>query len=157
MMDLRMPSDEMKAKYEKHRKKLLFTPFKKVEARRVWGAETPIELFLIQALAGENLFPESQMLIMEDGSTFPALYHHWQDIEFRHSAGLVTEADLYFPRKRVAIFCDGAHHARGKQRAKDASINARLEAVGIRPVRISGREINSDLTKALSRVIEALA
>jgi hypothetical protein len=46
------------------------------------GAETPIELFLIQALANEKLFPESQMLIMEDGATFPALYHLWKDIEF---------------------------------------------------------------------------
>ncbi len=85
MMDLRMPSDKMKARYEKHRKKLLFTPFKKVEARRVWGAETPIELFLLQALAREKLFPETQMLIMEDGATFPAYYNLWQDIEFRHS------------------------------------------------------------------------
>jgi hypothetical protein len=41
MMDLRMPSDEMKARYEKHRKKLLFTPFKKVEARRVWARKRP--------------------------------------------------------------------------------------------------------------------
>jgi hypothetical protein len=156
MMDLRMPSDEMKARYEKHRKKLLFTPFKKVEARRIWGAETPIELFLIQALAKEKLFPESQMLIMEDGATFPALYHLWQDDEFRHSPGLVTEADLYFPSKRAAIFCDGAHHARRKQKAKDAAINAKLEAVGIHPVRIPGREIKYDLPGAVSRVKESL-
>src|SRR5262245_1011049 len=64
MMDLRMPSDEMKVRYEKHRERLLSTPFKEVEARRVWGSETAIELFLIQALAKEKLFPESQMLIM---------------------------------------------------------------------------------------------
>lgn len=157
MMDLRMPSTEMKARYEKYRKKLLFTPFKKVEARRVWGAETPIELFLIQALAKEKLFPESQILIMDDGATFPSWYHLWQDIEFRHSAGLVTEADLYFPTKRIAIFCDGAHHARGKQKAKDAAINAKLEEIGIRPVRISGSEINFNLPRAVSRVKEAVA
>jgi hypothetical protein len=86
MMDLRMPTEQMKARYEKHRAKLLFTPFKKVEARRVWGAETPIELFLIQALAKENLFPLCQMLIMDDGAVFPSWYHLWQDIEFRHTA-----------------------------------------------------------------------
>lgn len=50
-MDTKMPSEQMKARYEKHRRKLFFTPFKQVEARRVWGAETPIELFVIQALA----------------------------------------------------------------------------------------------------------
>jgi hypothetical protein len=156
-MDLRMPSDAMKAKYEKHRKKLLFKPFERVEARRVWGAETPIELFLIQALAKEKIFPESQILIMQDGATFPSWYHLWQDIEFRHSDGLVTEADLYFPNQRVAVFCDGAHHSRGKQKAKDAAINAKLEAVGIRTVRIPSSEINFDLPKAVSRVTDALA
>ena len=57
-MDSRMPTEQMKIRYEKHRKKLFFTPFKKVEARRVWGAETPIELFVIQALANEKLFHE---------------------------------------------------------------------------------------------------
>lgn len=155
-MDLRMPSPEMKTRYERHRRKLLFAPFKKVEARRVWGAETPIELFLIQALAKEKLFPESQVLIMDDGATFPSWYHLWQDVEFRHSAGLVTEADLYFPKERVAIFCDGAHHARGKQKAKDAAINTKLEAVGIRPVRIPGSDIKFELARAVSHVEEAL-
>jgi hypothetical protein len=155
-MDLHMPSAEMKTRYERHRKKLLFTPFKKVEARRVWGAETAIELFLIQALAKEKLFPESHVLIMDDGATFPSWYHLWQDVEFRHSAGLVTEADLYFPKERVAIFCDGAHHARGKQKAKDAAINAKLEAVGIRPVRIPGSDIKFELGRAVSHVEEAL-
>jgi hypothetical protein len=154
---LRMPSDQMKARHEKHRRKLLFTPFKKVEARRVWGAETPIELFLIQALAKDTLFPENQMLIMEDGAIFPSLYHLWQDVEFRHSDGLITEADLYFPVKRVAVFCDGTHHSRGKQKAKDAAINAKLEAVGIRAVRIPGSEIKFELDKAVARVKEALA
>lgn len=157
MMDLRMPSADMKARYERHRKKLLFTPFKKVEARRVWGAETPIELFVIQALAKEGLFPESQMLIMEDGTTFPSWYHLYQDVEFRHSAGLVTEADLFFSTKRVAIFCDGAHHARAKRKAKDAAINAKLEAAGIQPIRILGSEIKFDLPRAVSCIKEALA
>jgi hypothetical protein len=141
MMDLRMPSDEMKRRYQRHRKKLLFTPFKKVEARRVWGAETPIELFLIQARAKKKLFPESQMLIMDDGATFPSWYHLWQGVEFRHSEGLVTAADLYFPTQRVAVFCDGGHHSRGKQKARDAAINAKLEAIGIHPVRIPAAKL----------------
>lgn len=150
MMDLRMPSREMKDRYEKHRKNLLFTPFKRPEARRVWGAETAIELFLIQALAKE-------MLIMSDGATFPSWYHLWQDLEFRHTNGLITSADIYFPTERIAVFCDGTHHARGKQKAKDASVNAKLEQLGILPVRIPSREITLDLARAVSRVTEALA
>ncbi len=157
MMDMRMPSNDMKAKYEKHRKRLLFAPFAQVESRRVWGAETAIELFLTQALAKEKLFPESQMMIMDDGAMFPSWAHLWQDLEFRHSNGLLTSADLYFPQQRVAVFCDGTHHARGKQKEKDTAINTKLEALGIRAVRVPSREIKLDLPKALSRVTEALA
>ncbi|WP_414463705.1 endonuclease domain-containing protein [Hyphomicrobium sp. DY-1] len=155
-MNLQMPSQKMTEKYEKHRNRLLFTPFQEVEARRVWGAETPIELFLLQALAKEGLFPQSQMLIMDDGVTFPSWYHLWSDIEFRHSRGLVTEADFFFETERIAVFCDGAHHARKKQREKDTAINQKLEALGIQAVRIPGSEINFDLPKAVSRVTEAL-
>jgi very-short-patch-repair endonuclease len=69
----------------------------------------------------------------------------------------VTEADLYFPEQRVAVFCDGTHHARGKQKAKDAAINAKLEAKRIKAVRILSAEIKLDLPKAVSRVEEAIA
>lgn len=155
-MDLKMPSEQMKARYEKHRRKLFFTPFKQVEARRVWGAETPIELFVIQALAKEKLYPACQMLIMSDGATFPSWYHLWNDVEFRHTDGLVTEADLFFPDERVAVFCDGGHHARAKQKAKDATITEKLSAMGIRSVRIAGDEIRNDLPKAVTRVKEVL-
>jgi hypothetical protein len=155
-MDLKMPSEQMKARYEKHRRKLFFTPFKQVEARRVWGAETPIELFVIQALAKEKLFPACQMLIMDDGTFFPSLYHLWSDVEFRHSDGLVTEADLFFPDERVAVFCDGGHHTRTTQKAKDAAITEKLAAVGIRSVRIPGDEIRRDLPAAIARVKEVL-
>lgn len=155
-MEIKMPSEQMKARYEKHRRKLFFTPFDQVEARRVWGAETPIELFVIQALAKEKLFPACQMLIMSDGTTFPSWYHLWNDVEFRHTDGLVTEADLFFPEERVAIFCDGGFHLRPKQKAKDAAITEKLTALGIRSVRILGDEIRKDLPKAVARVKEVL-
>jgi len=157
VMDLRMPTDQMRVRYERHRRKLLFTPFKKVEARRVWGAETPIELFTLQALARENLFPQCQMLIMDDGAIFPSWYHLWQDIEFRHSAGLVTEADMFFPNERVAVFCDGGHHSRGKQKAKDAAINEKIASFDIRAVRIPGEQIRTDLGSAVEQVKTALS
>jgi hypothetical protein len=157
MSDMRMSSEETTAKYAKHRKKLFFTPFKKVEARRVWGAETPIELFLIQALAKENMFPESQTLIMNDGTTFPALFHLWRDAKFRNSADVISSVDLYFPSECIAIFCDGSSHSRRERKLKDAAIDAKLDALGIRSVRILGSEIKFDLMKAVSRVKEALA
>lgn len=155
-MDLKMPSEQMKIRYESHRRKLFFTPFEKVEARRVWGAETPIELFVMQALAKENLFPACQMLIMDDGALFPSLYHLWKDVEFRHSNGLVTEADLFFLDERVAVFCDGGHHGRTKQKTKDAAITQKLAALGIHSVRIAGAEIREDLPKAIARVTQVL-
>lgn len=155
-MDIKMPSEQMKARYEKHRRKLFFTPFTKVEARRVWGAETPIELFVIQALAKEKLFPLCQMLITSDGATFPSWYHLWNDVDFRHTDGLITEADLFFPDQKIAVFCDGGHHARAKQKAKDAAITEKLAALGICSVRISGDEIRTDLPKAIARVKEIL-
>ncbi|WP_050421667.1 hypothetical protein [Bradyrhizobium tropiciagri] len=155
-MDLKMPSEQMKARYEKHRRTLFFTPFKRVEARRVWGAETPIELFVLQALAKENLHPACQMLIMSDGATFPSWYHLWNDVEFRHTDGLVTEADLFFEKERVAVFCDGGFHSRPKQKAKDAAIVEKLAALGIRSVRIPGDEIRNDLPKVIVRVKEVL-
>jgi very-short-patch-repair endonuclease len=96
------------------------------------------------------------MLIMEDAATLPAFYHPWQDVEFRQSSGLVTEADLSFPNERVAVFCDGSHHARPEQKAKDAAINAKLEAVGIRAVQIPGTKIKFELPKAIAGVKELL-
>ncbi|MFN3171375.1 MAG: hypothetical protein ACE37E_11890 [Hyphomicrobiales bacterium] len=154
--DIEMPSERMRDRYEKHRRKLFFTPFERLEAGRVWGAETPIELFVLQALAREKLFPACQMLIMDDGATFPSLYHLWKNVEFRHADGLVTEADLFFSDQRVAVFCDGGHHLRAKQKAKDTAITDKLATLDIRSVRISSDEIRHSLPAAINRVKESL-
>jgi hypothetical protein len=137
---------------------LFFTPFQNVEARKVWSAESPIELFLIQELARRGLFPQVQMLIMGDGSTFPSLYDLWKDIEFRHMPGLLTEADLFFPHQRVAVFCDSTRHHRGrKAREKDAAISERLRALSIASVRVPGGTIVRDLKAAADLVGSALS
>ena len=47
MMHVGMPTEKLDARYRRRRSELLFRPFERVEARRIWGAETPIELFLI--------------------------------------------------------------------------------------------------------------
>jgi hypothetical protein len=154
--EIGMPMGKAQEKYARRRRDLLFRPFAKPEARRIWGVETPIELFLLQELARHGLHPAIQMLIMEDGGVFASWYHFWQDMAFRHLPGLVTEADFFFPELRIAIFCDGAFHRRRKQRQRDSAINAKLVSLGITPVRVPGREIIEDLAAAGQRVIRVV-
>lgn len=144
-------------KYHRHREKLLYTPFKAVEARRVWGAESPIELFLIQELLRRGLSPMLQVLFYDDGSSYPSLYHLWRDIEFRRIPGMITEADLYFPDQRVAVFCDSTRfHRSRKAQAKDQAISDHLTAIGVKAVRVPGAQIVGDLTAAADQVCRAL-
>jgi hypothetical protein len=151
------PDEKRDAKYNNHRQKLLYTPFKKPESRRVWGAESPIELFLLQELLRRGVTPVLQMLIYDNGAVHPSLYDLWRDLEMRYAPGMITEADMYFPAKRVAVFCDSTKHHRGaKAIAKDQAINERLKKVGIRPVRIPGTAIIRDLSGAAELVMEAL-
>lgn len=156
MLDVGMPSSKLRGKYHRRRMELVFRPFERVEARRIWGTETPIELFMVQYLALHGLHPAIQMLIMDDGATYPSWFHLWKDLEFRHAPGLVTEADLFFPDKRLAVFCDGAHHQRGKQKAKDQAIIDKLASLGIRSVRVPGWLINADIVAAGQLVLDAL-
>lgn len=62
----------------------------------------------------------------------------------------ITEADFYFAEQHVAIFVDSvAHHSSEKAIAKDKAIDDKLEAIGIRSIRISGPDImNSPITCA---------
>jgi hypothetical protein len=154
--DIGLPAGKNWERYARHRRELLFKPFQRVEARRVWGVESPIELFLVQELARRGVHPQLQMLITDDGRTFPSLYHLWGDIDFRYGGGLVTEADLFFPEQRVAVFCDGGRFHRGKKRKKDLAINAKLQDLGITPLRIKGRIIVQDLGSAADLVMQSL-
>jgi hypothetical protein len=156
MVPLDMDNEELRRRYFKHRTKLLFTPFERLQPRRVWGVESPIELFLLQELSRRGRYPQPQVMIMEDGSTFGSFYELWRDLEAHHTNGLISEVDLFFPEQKVAVFCDGAHHRRRKQREKDLAIVAALEAVGIRSVRIPGRDIMRSLVQSADRVIELL-
>ena len=152
-----LPEGDAWRRYAKHRRKLLFAPFKDLRPRRVWGADSPIELFLIQELARRGYHPQLQMLVMENGGTYPSFYDLWGDIKFRWSHAAVTEADLFFPDQRVAVFCDGGrYHRSGAKQKKDAEISERLRSFGISPVRIDGRTIVNDLTAAADAVEEAL-
>ncbi|POR49337.1 hypothetical protein [Bosea psychrotolerans] len=143
-------------KYHRHFTKLMFTPFEGLRARRVWGAESPIELFLLQALLRENLTPNLQMLFYEDGSNHPSIYDLWRQVD-GETPGLITEADMYFPEERLAVFCDSTRHHRGRKAAqKDEAISKRLHAVGISSVRVPGSLIVKDLKAATKLVLDAL-
>jgi hypothetical protein len=153
--DARIP-ETLRESYFRHRSKLLFTPFKAFRSRRVWGLETPIELFVLEELARRGLHPQPQMLILEDGSVFPSLYDMWHELETARIRGPLTEADLFFEEAGVAIFCDGRHHSRLRQRKRDTEIDAKLQDLGINPVRLPAREIIQDLSAAVDKISEAL-
>tara|TARA_R100000935_G_C2841553_1_gene171370 strand:+ start:6266 stop:7186 length:921 start_codon:yes stop_codon:yes gene_type:complete len=142
--------------YRKNRMKKVFAPFNTVIARRLWGLETPIELFLFQELLSRGIRPQCQYLIYPDGNAYQSLYDVYSDVEFRRGQNILAEADMFLPEERLAIFCDGAHHERRKQRESDERIVGKLLDIGIRSVRIPGRLINSDLRAAGEMVVSAL-
>ncbi len=144
-------------RYNRHRKKLLFRPFNKVGARPIWGAESPIELFLLQELLHRGIRPTLQMIFCDDGSMHGSMHDLWRDREFRHTPCIITQADMYLHNERLAIFCDSAkHHGRAKDIAKDQAIDDRLREVGVRPVRVPGPMIVRDLSAAADLVCRAL-
>lgn len=153
--DIGLP-EGARERYARHRRDLICKPFRAIVARRVWGAGSPIELFLLQELARRDLHPQIQILIMDDGSTFPSLYNLWGDLDFRFSRGLISEVDMFFPDEKVAIFCDGGNFHRGKRRRKDEAINAKLEALGFAAVRLKGSLIVNDLGHAADFVVSAV-
>ncbi|PZU87003.1 MAG: hypothetical protein DI527_19435 [Chelatococcus sp.] len=155
-VDMGMGEGKPRQKYMRHRNKLMFTPFEELQARRVWGAQSPIELFLPQALLREDLTPLLQMLLFEDGSTYPSIYDLWAE-NLADVPGLITEADMFFPEHRLAIFCDSTrHHRGGKAARKDEAISRKLEDAGFRPVRVPGALIVRDLKAATKLVLDAL-
>ncbi|MBY5316720.1 endonuclease domain-containing protein [Rhizobium leguminosarum] len=147
----------LEEKYARHRARLLYQPFTEIRPRRLWGIESPIELFLFQELLHRGIQPTPQVLFYDDGSAHTSLYHLWRDIEFRYAPGMITEADFYLSDRKIAIFCDsGAYHRGNKAREKDSAIDERLAKFDIRSVRIRGREIVEDLKTAADRVSELL-
>lgn len=144
-------------KYRQYRVNHYFKQFQNMLPRKIWGADSPIELFLIQALASKNLYPQIQTLIFETGDVFPSFYEMIEEQKLKEETTLITEADLYFPNLKVAIFCDSTRHHRSKKaKDKDERISHVLKEIGIRSIRVQGSNIVKSLNRTVNEVIEQL-
>ncbi|WP_298146833.1 DUF559 domain-containing protein [Flavobacterium sp.] len=66
---------------------------------------------------------------------------------------LITSADFYFPNQRLAIFCDGAEF---HDTEKDKKIDESLEAIGVKSLRFTGKQITEELENVLTEIENAL-
>jgi hypothetical protein len=150
-------NETVEEKYKKVRVKKYFTPFIDVRPRKVWGCDSPIELFLVQGLAENGLLPLIQTVVFNDGSIYDNFYQMLHNNTFRKGTEIITEADIYFPNERLAIFCDSNKHHRGKKnKEKDSRIDEQLNHFGIRTLRLKGKEIIENLSKCVDNVVRLL-
>lgn len=141
-------------KYEKYRIKRYFKPFTDIKPRRIWGCDSPIELFLIQGLAQKGLFPTIQTLIFENGEIHDNFFHMIQNKVFIQGDKLITDVDLYFSKEKLAIFCDSTKYHRGtKAKEKDKRISDKLAELGIKSLRLQGEEIVKNLNSSIEKIL----
>lgn len=69
--------------------------------------------------------------------------------------GFITTADLFSQRKRIAVFYDGGHHDDPVQRRLDATIDRKLQRLGIRPLRFTVHDLREP--RLLAAEVETLA
>lgn len=142
--------------YRRFRFDRYFKDFKNITPLKIWGCDSPIELFLLQGMSSLGLRPEIQMIIFSDGSTFPSLQNMWErGKRTKAFAKKITEADFFFEEQKIAVFCDSvAYHSSPEAIAKDEAIDRKLEAVGIRSVRVSGRDIAESPIGCAKRILD---
>jgi len=149
--------DSIQKKYRTFRINRYFKPFASLQPRRIWGVDSPIELFLMQGMVNRGLSPIPQYLIYKNGSAYPSFHDIFLDDSFSNDQTLITEADFYFPDSHLAIFCDSTkHHRSQKDKQKDVSITNLLDDLGFNTLRIPGTMIVNNLTDALNLVTDKL-
>jgi Protein of unknown function (DUF559) len=149
--------NEIRDKYNKYRIKRYFKPFADIKPRRIWGCDSPIELFLIQGLAEKNLFPTIQTLIFDNGEIHDNFYHMIENKVFIKGDNLITDVDFYFANEKLAVFCDSTKYHRGtKAKEKDKRISEKLSELGIKSLRLQGKEIVKDLNSSINKIITEL-
>jgi hypothetical protein len=140
-------------KFRNYRIKRYFKPFNDIKPRKIWGCDSPIELFLVQGLANVGLFPVIQTLIFEDGQYYDNFYKMLESQIFIDSDRLITEADLFFPDKKLAVFCDSTKfHRNAKKKLKDDEIDKKLENIGIQTLRFPGKAIVESLGQCVKTI-----
>ncbi len=158
LTDIKSIDSRTRRKYRDYRIKRYYAPFRKLEPRKLWGADSPIELFLIHALAAAGLFPTIQTSIFRDGSIYANFYDMVSASNIKREDRLITSADLYFEKEKLAIFCDSKqHHTSDKAKSKDRKIDASLNELNIRSLRIQGPTIMHDLPGCVTQIKEWLA
>jgi hypothetical protein len=146
-------SAQVNAKYRRFKTELYFRPFENINPRRIWGCDSPIELFLLQGMYLKGWHPEIQMGIYRTGEVIQN-YHKMQESEiWLGQDRLITAADFYFPEINLAIFCDGKEFHNVE---KDEAINKKLNDFGISVLRFSGKQISESLPEVLSVIEEKL-
>jgi len=151
---VRMPenstfSKPINAKYRNFKTSLYYKTFSNIIPRRIWGCDSPIELFLLQGLHVRNLKPEIQMCHFESGEHIPNYYKMQESEQWIGEEKLITASDFYFPRKNLAIFCDGSQF---HDKEKDEKINRKLKTLGIDALRFTGKEITEELEKVIDKI-----
>lgn len=144
--------------YRKFRFKRYFKKLTDTRPTKIWGCDSPIELFLLQAMSQIGLHPKIQMLIYPDGSIFPSLQSMWEGgIRTSKLSKIITEADFFFEKEKVAVFCDSkAHHTSVAAVAKDLAIDQKLDAIGIRSFRLAGTDIADSPVRCAAKLKEFL-
>ena len=105
-----------------------------------------------------NLYPELQTIICEDGFTVPGFHKLWENDKSRRRLKTITDADYYFPSKKLAVFCDSiAYHSSPEAILKDKKIDEKLSKIGITSMRLCGRDIAESPISCAKRISEKLS
>ena len=150
-------SDEVTSKYHKYRRKRYFKPIHEYTPRKIWGCDSPIELFLLQSLQALNVFPLVQTLVFQNGKIFPNYYDMAQESNWVSDSKMETEIDLFLPEYNLAIFCDSKFHRSRKKRESADRIDRNLEKIGIRTLRFSGKEILTNINYVLEKIFRHIS
>lgn len=146
-------SKAINSKYRKYKTGLYFKSFANTKPRRIWGCDSPIELFLLQGLYTRGLKPDIQTCFFRNGITSPNYYKMHEDGIWIGQDNLITSADLFFPEYKTAIFCDGSNF---HNKEKDQKIDLALSDLGIKSLRYSGKQITENLENVLDDIEKEL-
>lgn len=148
---------DVQEKYAKYLKKRLYKWYSNTKPRKLWGIDSPIELFLAHAFSKEGMYPNLQTIILDDGRLYPSFFHMFGTGEKVGDAKIITEVDFYFSDQKLAVFCDSLQYHRGnRNQNKDLAIDAELNKLGIKSLRIDSRHIFDNVYAAVDNVKSAL-